>query len=62
MLKKFLQDFGTFKAGDVRDYPLQTWRQIATTAKVPLKKLAEDVVAQPKAAAPRAQAMEVAHG
>jgi hypothetical protein len=44
VIRRFKQDAPTrFAKGDVRDYPHQTWLQIAKSARVPLDKLTEPV-------------------
>jgi hypothetical protein len=41
MNRVFTQDVGKYRAGDIRDYPLATWRDIAKSAKKPLEKITE---------------------
>ena len=58
MQRKFTKDVGkNFKAGNLRDYPLYVWKQIARDARMDLDKFSEEVVDEAKeptvAAVPR---------
>lgn len=47
MVRAFTDDVGRYKRGDIRDYPIQTWKGLERSARRPLgafSKLVEDVV------------------
>lgn len=47
MQRRFKQDIGRFKKGELRDYAQGVWQHLARSAKVPLDKLSELVDNQP---------------
>jgi hypothetical protein len=63
MQRQFTKKVGRFQAGEVFDYPLQTWEGIARSAKQPLDKITCDVIPPRKALRTRKAAPKVeAHG